>query len=717
MTIVTTACDDLGMGNSPFSPYTLAMIHALVAAAAVALPSVVFGQAALAPSASPQRPRAAAPSALETRTAVVALEGFIEVERPGAHLREKVSQAPFSLSPGDRVHTLGQGKATVRFAEGSEVVLDDYAVLAIEEERRDRITLNLVLGKVWVAVTKLKRRKFEVRTPVAVASVRGTMFSVEAAARRSAVEVFGGRVAVIGARGDEALLGANQRIDVLEGRLGAVTRFEGRPELPRLDPRRREQKKDEDKKEGEKRDRRDRPAPGDRAEHRPPSPAEFMRSEVEREVGFQVQRNALEAQAAFDGKNALYQEGKNLIDAFGRRVRSEQYLTRPDPSSFKVTTVNLRENRVDKSILEVSANKALPSDIRQAGNLYFSATGMPEWWATRQRWTFTNGFDKIIQLNVDGKPAPIEFLASGVPVCTASGCTFGGNIPAPGQFWQTIFGHKYEFMTSGQTASDAVMNDIWTTAGAGAVRPLDDVNMMWHTQPMKTVVTDLVTSAQFGFWQDAFMVTDVANNVGKAYIDRSFNPIPGAAFNVTRRDYVGFVDTTGRGFLNFGDKANVSGAPFGLANNVDVKVSRLWDGTLTPNTGGTAFPAFVAGRNETIFVSRNGTFLPGGNPSFAAAGFRDPNVLGWINANPSNDWLVAQNFVINDFGQIHTFAGGPAAQNNLVEVGQAYEAFNYERNVRSSRFGGRDIDVVMDPHFYIQSGLISPDHQQQGIGR
>src|SRR5262249_33672654 len=160
-----------------------------------------------------------------------------------------------------------------------------------------------------------------------------------------------GSVAVANLRGDEVLLSTDQQVKVFEDRLGRVEYFEGHPERPdgRQDKRKDDKRKDARRVEAER----------DRLGRR-----ELLKAALEREVGFTQGRDALESRTAFDQKAAVYQQGKTLIDAFGKRVRVEEYILRPNPISFTFVTLNFRDNRLDTGTLQVTANAPLPKDLQ-----------------------------------------------------------------------------------------------------------------------------------------------------------------------------------------------------------------------------------------------------------------------------------------------------------------------------------------------------------------
>ena len=130
---------------------------------------------------------------------VVRLEGGAVLERAGAQQPLTVGR---ELHTEDRVWTRGGGKVQIELADRSvltigpdtEVVLADYAV---SQTAVDGV-LSLVIGIVRMALgASAERRKVEVRTRVAIASVRSTDWITEVLADgHAAVFVVAGQVKV-----------------------------------------------------------------------------------------------------------------------------------------------------------------------------------------------------------------------------------------------------------------------------------------------------------------------------------------------------------------------------------------------------------------------------------------------------------------------------------------------------------------------------------------
>jgi hypothetical protein len=274
------------------------------------------------------------------------VKGVAEVQKAGRQ-DWQAARRPVKLSDGDRVRTGADSQAKITMARGHALELREKTTVKVESAEDETLTFELLIGRVRAFIMKLKRRnKFEIRTPVAVAAVRGTVFDLLVAEDRSSrLEVLDG---VVGYRD---LAGLAPEMQVLKGQSVLVEPGAApRPvePLPR-DPRegRAPEKESEDDLADDKRER-------DRRE---------FKAEIEREVDRISFRDFIQSDAAREMKTAQHQEGKTLIDAFGKRVRVEEYITRPAPNQFSFVSLNTREDRFDFMRFDVYAKYNLPEDL------------------------------------------------------------------------------------------------------------------------------------------------------------------------------------------------------------------------------------------------------------------------------------------------------------------------------------------------------------------
>lgn len=180
-------------------------------------------------------PAAAQPAASlrpQKAPSVLGYSGRLELQRKGSSAVEVVTKAPLLVQEGDRLAT-ADGEARIRTIDGSLVHLEAGTQITIGEQKPDMIIVRVLAGKVWAKVVKLKSRRFEVRSDAAVASVRGTEFSMAVLGPRSAVtEVQEGLVSVRALLNDrpvgaERMVGAGQSVKVLGGKIGLAETVQG----------------------------------------------------------------------------------------------------------------------------------------------------------------------------------------------------------------------------------------------------------------------------------------------------------------------------------------------------------------------------------------------------------------------------------------------------------------------------------------------------------
>jgi hypothetical protein len=128
------------------------------------------------------------------------------------------------LEAGDRISTGEDGSAEVALDEGAHLIsLRPNSDLTLAASQRSATEFNLTLGALLAKIQKLAvGYSMTVRTPAAVAAVRGTEFGVEVSAENpdeTHVAVFDeGQVEVAGEAGGMENLISNQETSVLRGR-------------------------------------------------------------------------------------------------------------------------------------------------------------------------------------------------------------------------------------------------------------------------------------------------------------------------------------------------------------------------------------------------------------------------------------------------------------------------------------------------------------------
>jgi hypothetical protein len=170
---------------------------------------------------TPVAARAQAPAHAPLRTAAVltVISGDVQTRFAGSGFASATDGAV--LYVGSTVRTSGDARAVITLFEGSTIALEPGSDITIEEAttRSSSTIVQLVqsVGRTWHVVTHLTTAdsRYEVRTPAATASVRGTAFEVAVDDGRggptTTVTTTEGRVATADAAGSsEVLVTADQ---------------------------------------------------------------------------------------------------------------------------------------------------------------------------------------------------------------------------------------------------------------------------------------------------------------------------------------------------------------------------------------------------------------------------------------------------------------------------------------------------------------------------
>lgn len=125
-------------------------------------------------------------------------------------VKAKVGQ---QLTPGTQIKTKSGGSVTIAFTDGSKIRLGPNANFKLETVKRSKISMYIGLGKLEGWVKKLARRTFQIRNPVAVASVRGTVLATNVISPTQATfDCFSGSLGVTDNFGRTQSLSAGQRM-------------------------------------------------------------------------------------------------------------------------------------------------------------------------------------------------------------------------------------------------------------------------------------------------------------------------------------------------------------------------------------------------------------------------------------------------------------------------------------------------------------------------
>ncbi len=266
------------------------------------------------------------------------------------------------LADGDALRTARASTVQLFMDDGSLVKLAPLSSFKMSTENKDSVSLGLYFGRVRSWVKKFSK-KFEVRTPSAVCAVRGTDFMVEADADGSRVEVYEGSVLAGDSKGNTGLVREGQFAEVPAG--GKLRE----PGQNFNDPSNMNS------------------SVGD--------PRQIARNEIYSEIS----KADVIARAQEEIQSAEFQSRKVAIDAFGNRVRMEEYTIRPADNQFKYVVLNTRASRFDFGKILFTFNAALPADLSLATANMISSPGSeaPQWRLTAMNSVMSNTQDKVTE--------------------------------------------------------------------------------------------------------------------------------------------------------------------------------------------------------------------------------------------------------------------------------------------------------------------------------
>ncbi len=396
---------------------------------------------------------------------IVERQGNVEVYLPRAQTWSRVTEVPWRVEKGDKIRTGGGSTASLLTPDGSKILLGASSEFEAESSAGvgELALFKLDIGTLKAWVTKSLNRRFRVRTPTAICAVRGTAFMVDVAASRATlIDVSEGVVAVKTLLGEEIELGdgrtmrsirvmPDQPLERAAERAAsaaptkaaaaavaakavaakaavAAVKAAAPVAAPKVIVAVREKKEQE-------------------ATTAPMTVNEEFKKEVEREVALGLSKEAVQSAAAIEARRAEYQEGKTLIDAFGQRVRLEEYVVRPAADQFKLVALSERASRFDYFYYQARFNQNLPTDLTQATRYLSGKTGAaPDFFITEFETGRSNTRDSVIETGIGGHLVNAPLTADKV---VYDGHTNTFTTAATGTaFWSTLF-DNYSYKING----------------------------------------------------------------------------------------------------------------------------------------------------------------------------------------------------------------------------------------------------------------------------
>ncbi|MFA6317411.1 MAG: FecR family protein [Elusimicrobiota bacterium] len=479
------------------------------------------------------------------------------------------------LMPGDRVRADSGAKATVDFGDGSRIEVGANASFTLQGAvPGGETTVQFSIGRLRAWVSKRVGQRFTVRTPTAVCSVRGTEFVVEVnPAGNTRVEMFEGLLAVADSRGNEVLLKEGQQLDVSGRGLGNV---EGQGAAP--------------------------------------SAADARREAAKREVGLDMTKEEVQAAAALEQKNAVYQQGKAIIDVNGHRVRIEEYIVRSQPNEFKLVVLNSRVDRFDYFYYRGTFNRNLPDDLSVALRQLPGCVGAAcDYFLTGYDTGRSNTQDRMQEISAGGHQVDVN------------------NNGVAGDRVEAAFDPALD--TFIDVAVNAPGTDTTAATGDGTLRNMPFYRTLFNTNTLT------FNNVQHGGWTLA----------GGAPVWTPAGMTAAAAYSKNTTTHL----TT-----------------FAGATATTLKYE--------PTCGPPNCTYKEAGVMHEVFYAESGD---------------------------GKTWEKYDNYIISDEGKVAKWSDF----SNITSGSQYKQTllnWNYQTIVTASEFGGRKIDLAVEPKIFIQSGLI-----------
>lgn len=287
------------------------------------------------------------------------------------------------IAAGAEIRTGKESKAGVFLPDGSRFLLGNNTLFSVDAAGKKKAGFQLKFGRLKAAVAGYFSSRFEIKTPSAVCAVRGTEFDMDVAKDGGTeMNVSEGLVEVNDSKGARAVVSSEERIKI--GMDGMAP-----PETISL----------RDERAGQA--------------ARPMAVRQETARERTRTMLEEVRNRELKANEA--------QLGKDSIDAFGKRVRIEEYLLRPSNKEFKLLFLSRRaeEDRLDWGHLIERFQNKIPDDISQVGaiidGMYFSKTAPTNWMKYFEVY-LTNTIDSVKETIDFGNPTLVDFSGYGAGV-------------------------------------------------------------------------------------------------------------------------------------------------------------------------------------------------------------------------------------------------------------------------------------------------------------
>jgi hypothetical protein len=254
------------------------------------------------------------------------------------------------LNEKDEIKTLEKSKVVLLFSNGSTITLAENTQIKIESLLSEKLSVYLKNGKAHTKVKPLQKAQvFELKTPVSVASVRGTEFIISYVNNNSEIIVIEGNVLFSDMSGNSVEVGELETCSILEG-----TGLTGKSNVNReqVDGILNEFKGAETESEGSEQKEEKTQKPQEEQQTQQETTEEKEKSnelaELRNELKEFVSEVKLEryyvTETIQQVKEADFQTGRTLLDVHGNLTRVEQTVSRNKGNSIEFINITKRDS-------------------------------------------------------------------------------------------------------------------------------------------------------------------------------------------------------------------------------------------------------------------------------------------------------------------------------------------------------------------------------------
>lgn len=274
------------------------------------------------------------------------------------------------IKPDTEITTERASSVELYFDNGSKLKIGPFSYYKFINEDEKEISSFLFIGKIRNWVKKLSK-EYKVQTPHAVVGVRGTDFLISQDKEKTKIEVYDGSVDVSDFKNKRFMVNKGEYIEINKGGI--------KPPLPNPDP--------------------------------PQNLNTTLADHImlaKKEIYSEISKEDVIKKSQAELQMAEYQNKKTAVDAYGYRVRMEEYVIRTRPDQFKYVVLNLRENRFDFGKILFTFNAALPKDLSEVTKTMMTYYGSnpPPIYLTDINSIISNTVDKVTEEATGGRMVP-----------------------------------------------------------------------------------------------------------------------------------------------------------------------------------------------------------------------------------------------------------------------------------------------------------------------